>query len=162
MKQNKKLSNFILELFVEEIPARLVNDLSEQLHNNFKNSLKDKSVPYKSIAHFSTPRRLIIAIEGLDKKQKNIEKYLVGPPKKISIDEKGVFLKPGIAFIEKNNLDRDDIEIVKKESGEFIGANVTIIGKDTTELLKEITSESINKIKNKKFMKWGSGSFQFI
>ena len=162
MKQNKKLSNFILELFVEEIPARLVNDLSEQLHNNFKNSLKDKSVPYKSIAHFSTPRRLIIAIEGLDKKQKNIEKYLVGPPKKISIDEKGVFLKPGIAFIEKNNLDRDDIEIVKKESGEFIGANVKIIGKDTTELLKEITSESINKIKNKKFMKWGSGSFQFI
>ncbi len=162
MRQNKKLSNFILEIFVEEIPARLVNDLSEQLYKNFKHSLEEKMISYNSIKRFSTPRRLIITIEGLDKKQKNIQKFLIGPPKKISIDDNGKFLKPALAFIENNNLDSKKIEFVTNERGEFIAANKTIIGENTTNLLKEITYDSINKIKNKKFMRWGSGNFQFI
>ena len=162
MKQNRKLSNFILEVFVEEMPARLVNDLSNQLRDNFKKEIENQSIPYTSLRSFSTPRRLIIVLEGLSKKQKDSEKFVIGPPRKISITEKGELLKPGSAFIEKNNITKDDIEIFKKDNSEFIAANIKTIGQETPTLLTKASSEAINKIKNKKFMKWGSDNFQFI
>lgn len=162
MKQNKKLSKFILEVFVEEIPARLVNDLGNQLKNNFEKELNENSTTYSKLSSFFTPRRLIIAIEGLEKKQKDIEKFIIGPPKKISINNDGELLKPALAFIEKNNLNKKDIQITKKESGDFISANVKITGEKTADLLTKISYNAISKIKNKKFMKWGSSDFEFI
>jgi len=162
MKQNNKLSTFLLEIFVEEMPARLVNELSKQLEDNFKRGIDEHSISYSSLCSYSTPRRLIVAIEGLEKKQKDINKYMVGPPKKISLDANGNPLKPAQAFIEKNKLNIKDIEIIKKNNSEFIAANVKIVGQNTSKLLTEISHQAIVGIKNKKFMKWGKSEFQFI
>ena len=104
MKQDNKKSQFLLEIFVEEIPARLVNELSKQLENNFKKGMNESQIPHAKITSYCTPRRLVITVEGLDKKQKSIEKHIIGPPKKISIDGTGNLLKPGQAFLEKNNI----------------------------------------------------------
>ena len=162
MKQNRKLSTFLLEIFVEEMPARLVNELSKQLEDNFKRGIDEHSISYSSLCSYSTPRRLIVTIEGLEKKQKDINKYMVGPPKKISLDANGNPLKPAQAFIEKNKLNIKDIEIIKKNNSEFIAANVKIVGQNTSKLLTEISHQAIVGIKNKKFMKWGKSEFQFI
>ncbi|NSX00610.1 glycine--tRNA ligase subunit beta [bacterium] len=162
MKQNNKLSTFLLEIFVEEMPARLVNELSKQLEDNFKRGIDEHSISYSSLCSYSTPRRLIVTIEGLEKKQKDINKYMVGPPKKISLDANGNPLKPAQAFIEKNKLNIKDIEIIKKNNSEFIAANVKIVGQNTSKLLTEISHQAIVGIKNKKFMKWGKSEFQFI
>lgn len=162
MKQNNKLSTFLLEIFVEEMPARLVNELSKQLEDNFKRGIDEHSISYSSLCSYSTPRRLIVAIEGLEKKQKDINKYMVGPPKKISLDANGNPLKPAQAFLEKNKLNIKDIEIIKKNNSEFIAANVKIVGQNTSKLLIEISHQAIVGIKNKKFMKWGKSEFQFI
>lgn len=162
MKQNNKLSTFLLEIFVEEMPARLVNELSKQLEDNFKRGIDEHSISYSSLCSYSTPRRLIVTIEGLEKKQKDINKYMVGPPKKISLDANGNPLKPAQAFIEKNKLNIKDIEIIKKNDSEFIAANVKIVGQNTSKLLTEISHQAIVGIKNKKFMKWGKSEFQFI
>lgn len=162
MKQNNKLSTFLLEIFVEEMPARLVNELSKQLEDNFKRGIDEHSISYSSLCSYSTPRRLIVAIEGLEKKQKDINKYMVGPPKKISLDANGNPLKPAQAFLEKNKLNIKDIEIIKKNNSEFIAANVKIVGQNTSKLLTEISHQAIVGIKNKKFMKWGKSEFQFI
>ena len=162
MKQNNKLSTFLLEIFVEEMPARLVNELSKQLEDNFKRGIDEHSISYSSLCSYSTPRRLIVTIEGLEKKQKDINKYMVGPPKKISLDANGNPLKPAQAFIEKNKLNIKDIEIIKKNNSEFIAANVKIVGQNTSKILTEISHQAIVGIKNKKFMKWGKSEFQFI
>jgi len=162
MKQDSKKSQFLLEIFVEEIPARLVNELSKQLENNFQKGMDEGLIPYNKITSYCTPRRLVITVEGLNKKQKSIEKHIIGPPKKISIDEAGNLLKPGQAFLEKNNIKIEDIKIIKKNNSDFISADVKIVGKNTHEVLTKITYDSITKIKNRKFMKWGSKNFQFI
>ena len=162
MKQDSKKSQFLLEIFVEEIPARLVNELSKQLENNFQKGMDEGLIPYNKITSYCTPRRLVIAVEGLDKKQKSIEKHIIGPPKKISMDGAGNLLKPGQAFLEKNNIKIEDIKIIKKNNSDFISAVIKIVGKNTHEVLTKITYDSITKIKNRKFMKWGSKNFQFI
>ena len=112
MKQDSKKSQFLLEIFVEEIPARLVNELSKQLENNFQKGMDEGLIPYNKITSYCTPRRLVIVVEGLDKKQKSIEKHIIGPPKKISMDGAGNLLKPGQAFLEKNNIKIEDLSLI--------------------------------------------------
>ena len=114
MKTSKKLSSFLLEIFVEEMPARLVNDIESQLKNNFSQELENNSIIYEKVSSYSTPRRLIVHIEGLEKKQKDSNEFIVGPPKKISIDEDGTLLKPGNAFLDRYSIKRKQIEIITK------------------------------------------------
>ncbi|MBT3445314.1 glycine--tRNA ligase subunit beta [bacterium] len=162
MKTSKKLSSFLLEIFVEEMPARLVNDIESQLKNNFSQELENNSIIYEKVSSYSTPRRLIIHIEGLEKKQKDSNEFIVGPPKKISIDEDGTLLKPGNAFLDRYSIKRKQIEIITKNNSEFIGAKVRSVGIKTKDFLSQATIRCISSIKNRKFMKWGDSSFQFI
>ena len=131
MKQDSKKSQFLLEIFVEEIPARLVNELSKQLEDNFQKGMDEGLIPYNKITSYCTPRRLVIAVEGLDKKQRSIEKHIIGPPKKISMDGAGNLFKPGQAFLEKNNIKIEDIKIIKKNNSDFISADVKVVCKNT-------------------------------
>ena len=52
MKQDSKKSQFLLEIFVEEIPARLVNELSKQLENNFQKGMDEGLIPYNKITSY--------------------------------------------------------------------------------------------------------------
>ena len=115
MKKNKNLSSFLLEIFTEEIPARLVNELGIQLESIFKDNLDSNAINYSIITRYCTPRRLTLIIGGLANQQKDKERFIVGPPRKISINEKGEFLKPGLAFLEKNSLKKNDIKIIEKD-----------------------------------------------
>ena len=62
------MSEFFLELFSEEIPSSLQKNLREDLLDKFNNSFKKKFISFKKSSSFSTPNRLIILFEGLQKK----------------------------------------------------------------------------------------------
>ena len=61
------MSEFFLELFSEEIPAELQKNLREKLLEDFKKFFEQKSINSKKNFSFSTPNRLILVFEGLDK-----------------------------------------------------------------------------------------------
>ena len=60
------MSEFFLEVFTEEIPAKLQNDARNSLSNNFKKLFEEKKIKYKSSKVFSVPNRLVILFEGLN------------------------------------------------------------------------------------------------
>ena len=62
------MSEFFLELFSEEIPSSLQKSLREDLLNNFIKVFNEKSISFKESSSFSTPNRLVILFEGLQKK----------------------------------------------------------------------------------------------
>ena len=62
------MAEFFLELFSEEIPASLQKNLRENLLEKFKEVFLDKSIKSKKFFSLSTPNRLIIVLEGLEKK----------------------------------------------------------------------------------------------
>ena len=62
------MSEFFLELFSEEIPSSLQKNLREDLLNSFIKVFKEKSISFKKSLSYSTPNRLIILFEGLQKK----------------------------------------------------------------------------------------------
>ena len=65
--KNKKLE-FFLEIYMEEIPARLVNELSSQLKSNFEVLMKEKDIAYSHIRSYGTPMRLVLFVNGLKDK----------------------------------------------------------------------------------------------
>ena len=69
--KNRDQIEFFSEIYVEELPARLVNDLGLQLKNNFVKGLAEYNIEYLDIISKNTPRRLTIYINGLDKKTKD-------------------------------------------------------------------------------------------
>jgi len=161
MKNSKKIE-FFSEIYVEELPARLVNDLGLQLKNNFIKGLAEHNIEYLDIVSKNTPRRLTIYINGLDKKTKDKNVEIWGPPKKICFDEKGNILKPGLAFLNKNGIKEEEIKFREKNNSEFLYLNKEIKGSLNKENLKNILCNSLKDIKNKKFMRWGEGKFPFV
>ncbi len=73
------MSEFFLELFSEEIPAGLQKNLREKIFEDFKNLFEEKSIKLKKSFSFSTPNRLVLVFEGLDKQIKIKSKEIRGP-----------------------------------------------------------------------------------
>lgn len=162
MKKNSKNLDFLLEVFTEEIPARLVNELGAQLERNFLDELDKNSINYSDIKAYYTPRRLVVFIKGLASKQEDYQKFLLGPPKKIAMNEKGELLKPALAFLEKNRIKAKQLKITNKDGKEFISVDKKVKGINTKDFLANTIVGSIKSIKNKKFMRWGQGNIEFI
>ena len=64
-KSNLIMSEFFLEVFTEEIPAKLQKDARVSILDNFKKLFEEKKIKYKSSKVFSVPNRLVILFEGL-------------------------------------------------------------------------------------------------
>ena len=73
------MAEFFLELFSEEIPARLQKNLREKLLEEFQKLFFKKSIKSKKSFSLSTPNRLIIVFEGLDKQIKTLSEEIKGP-----------------------------------------------------------------------------------
>lgn len=85
--------NFLLEVGLEEMPARIVTPSIKQLTEKTAEFLKANRLDFESIEHFSTPRRLAIRINNLAEKQADIEEEAKGPAKKIALDAEGNWSK---------------------------------------------------------------------
>ncbi|MEC7925601.1 MAG: glycine--tRNA ligase subunit beta [Thermodesulfobacteriota bacterium] len=159
--KNKNLE-FFLEIYMEEIPARLVNDLSSQLKNNFEVLMNERGISFSHIQSYGTPMRLVLFINGLKNKTDDKKLEIWGPPENISISNQKEFLKPAESFIKKNNINKREIQIKERNGMNFLYCKKIIKGTKNQDNLKQITIESISKIKNKKFMRWSDKNFAFI
>ena len=71
MRAKVKMSEFFLELFSEEIPAKLQVNARTNIFNNFKKFFEDNEVDIKgNINVYSTPNRLVVYIDKITKKHK--------------------------------------------------------------------------------------------
>ena len=73
------MAEFFLELFSEEIPAGLQKNFRESLLDEFQKIFLEKSIKSKKSFSLSTPNRLIIVFEGLDKEIKISSEEIRGP-----------------------------------------------------------------------------------
>ena len=142
------MAEFFLELFSEEIPAGLQKNLREKLLDEFRKFFLKKSIKSKKSFSFSTPNRLIVVFEGLDKEIKTLSKEIRGP--KIVSPEQALE-----GFLRSNEIEKKDLFKKKTDKGEFY------FYKTRSKILKihDLLSENIPKLLGnhqwKKSMKWG-------
>ena len=93
------MSEFFLELFSEEIPAGLQKNLREKILDDFKNFFDEKSIKSKKNFSLSSPNRLVVVFEGLDKLIQIKSEEIKGP--KIDAPEQALE-----GFVRSNNIEK--------------------------------------------------------
>jgi len=146
-KPKVKMAELFIELFSEEIPAKLQIDAREKIKKNITESLQKKEIKYTSSKSFSTPKRLVFIIDGIPKKIEQKKKIIKGP----KIDAPQVALE---GFIRTNNLNKTDIYKKKLDKGEFYFAEIKPKIIDILKELQSIIPEALKAYSWKKSMRW--------
>ncbi len=142
------MSEFFLELFSEEIPAELQKNLREKILNDFKNFFNEKLIKSKKNFSLSTPNRLIVVFEGLER-QISIQPQEIKGPKTESTEQAVE------GFIRSNNIKRENLYKKKIEKGEFFFYKTKSKILKTNDLLTEFIPKILGNYQWKKSMKWG-------
>ncbi len=142
------MAEFFLELFSEEIPAGLQKNLRENLLDEFQKFFLEKSIKSKKSFSFSTPNRLIIVFDGLDKQIKILSEEIKGP--NINAPEKALE-----GFMRSNRIEKKDIFKNKTEKGEFYFYKSKSKLLKTNDLLMKFVPKLLENYQWKRSMKWG-------
>ena len=143
------MAELFIELFSEEIPARLQADARKKIKQILDEKLKKKDINSKSSKSFSTPKRLVFFIEGIPETIEQISKTIKGP--KVGTPE--VALE---GFIKSNNLNKSDIYKKKIEKGEFYFAKTKSKMINVLKELQSIIPETLQSYSWQKSMKWST------
>ncbi len=145
------MSELLLELFSEEIPARMQGRAAEDLRRLVTEALTAQGLELGASDAFSTPRRLALVIEDVPAESPEVTQERKGP--KVGAPEQAVagFLKAaGLSSL-------DQAEIVKDEKkGEFYVARSTRAGRPAAEIVAEVVPAVLAKFPWPKSMRWGS------
>ena len=141
------MAELFIELFSEEIPAKLQIDARQKIKQMIDEKLKKKEINFKSSKTFSTPKRLVFFIEGIPEKIEQKKKIIKGP----NVDAPQTALE---GFVKSNNLSKLDIYKKNLEKGEFYFAEIKPKVIDILKELQSIIPEALKSYSWKKSMKW--------
>ncbi|WP_243386291.1 glycine--tRNA ligase subunit beta [Bacillus kexueae] len=153
--------DLLLEIGLEEMPARFVSQASEQLKQKVEQWLSDHKLSFESIQKFSTPRRLTVLVTNVDEKQDDIQEEAKGPAKKIALDADGNWTKAAIGFSRGQGASVEDIFFKEINGVEYAFVEKFVKGQETKHLIGELKAviEGLSFPKN---MKWGSYSLRYV
>src|SRR3954467_1503455 len=145
------MPDLLLELFSEEIPARMQARAAEDLHKLVTDRLVAAGLVYEGAKAFVTPRRLALAVQGIPAKQPDVKEEKKGP--RVGAPEGAIagFLKSaGLTSIDQARVQQD-------KKGDFYLAVVEKPGRSAIEVIAEIVPEVVRTFPWPKQMRWGSG-----
>lgn len=149
------MPQLLLELFSEEIPARMQKRAACALKENIVNKLIEAKISFAEALEFYTPRRIAIVIEGLPLKQEDIVIEKRGP----RIDSPEAAIN---GFLQANNISQQDLVEQETDKGKFYFAYIKLSGKNTADILNEIISAELNKFTWPKSMKWNNYQIKWV
>ncbi|MDD3594335.1 MAG: glycine--tRNA ligase subunit beta [Candidatus Gastranaerophilales bacterium] len=148
------MSEYLLEIGVEELPYSLIEPISSQIKTNIEESLKEKNVKFSAFETYTTPRRLTFVIGGLEKVQQDTVKEIKGPPARIAFDKDDNLTQAGNGFLKKFNAACEQVVRVNDGTEEYLAIKIEEKGRQTVHILSEIIPESILKVQGHHFMRW--------
>ncbi|MCW5689736.1 MAG: glycine--tRNA ligase subunit beta, partial [Pseudolabrys sp.] len=150
------MPDLLLELFSEEIPARMQARAADDLERLVCDGLKAAGLSFSGARAFATPRRLTLVVDGLPAVRPDVSEEKRGP--RVGAPEQAVqgFLKgAGLASL-------DQAEKRDTGRGEFWFAVVTKKGGPTADVLPWIIDTAMKALPWPKSMKWGSSTMQWV
>jgi glycyl-tRNA synthetase beta chain len=150
------MAELLLELFSEEIPARMQPRAQEDLVRLLAGKLAEAGLEYKEIKTFATPRRLAAVVDGLPARSPDVREEKRGP--RVDAPEaaiKGFLKSAGLASVDQAEK-RDD------KKGAYFLATIERRGRPTAEVIAEIVPEIVRSFPWPKSMRWGSGRLRWV
>ena len=147
--------DLLIELFSEEIPARMQKRAGEDLQKLVTNGLVEAGLTYGSAAVFTTPRRLTLALgDMLAASPRQVEERK-GP--KADAPEKAIE-----GFLRGAGLTRDQLEERDTPKGKILFAKIEKPGRPAAEIVAEVLEQTIRNFPWPKSMRWGTGSLKWV
>ncbi|WP_114946574.1 glycine--tRNA ligase subunit beta [Microvirga calopogonii] len=147
------MPDLLLELFSEEIPARMQRRAAEDLKKLVTDALVERGFLYEGAKAFATPRRLALHVAGLPVKGQDVREERKGP--RVGSPDAAIqgFLKgAGLSSIDQAKIESDP------KKGEFYVAVIEKPGRSTPDVLAEILPGIVKNFPWPKSMRWGAAS----
>jgi glycyl-tRNA synthetase beta chain len=150
------MAELLLELFSEEIPARMQTRAREDLARFLGQALGEAGLEYKEIKTFATPRRLVAVVDGLPSRSPDVREEKKGP--RVDAPEaavKGFLKSAGLASV-------DQAEKREDKKGAFYVALIERPGRATEAVIAGIVPEIVRNFPWPKSMHWGAGRLRWV
>jgi glycyl-tRNA synthetase beta chain len=150
------MPDLLLELFSEEIPARMQARAAEDLGKLITDRLVDAGLVYEGAKAFATPRRLALTVHGIPVRQPDLKEERKGP--KVGAPEQAI-----AGFLRAAGLDSiDQAKVQSDKKGDFYVAVTEKKGRAAIDVIAEIVPEVIRSFPWTKSMRWGSGRLNWV
>ncbi|MCR9147804.1 MAG: glycine--tRNA ligase subunit beta [Rhodobacteraceae bacterium] len=149
------MPDLLIELFSEEIPARMQARAADDLRKRVTDGLVEAGLTYAGAAGFATPRRLALAIEGLTGESPSLREERKGP--RVDAPEKAID-----GFLRGAGVSRDALEVRDEKKGQVYYATITKPGRPAPEIVAEVLEQVIRTFPWPKSMRWGAGSLRWV
>jgi glycyl-tRNA synthetase beta chain len=149
------MPELLLELFSEEIPARMQGKAAEDLRALVTNALVDAGLTYEGAQVHATPRRLVLSIEGLQAQAADTSEERKGP--RIDAPQPAI-----VGFLKSTGLRLDQLTIQEDKKGKSYIAIIKKSGRAATDVIAEIVPHMVRNFPWPKSMRWGSGTLRWI
>ncbi|KEQ16601.1 glycine--tRNA ligase subunit beta [Endozoicomonas numazuensis] len=154
--------DFLVELGTEELPPKALKKLSNAFTQGIVDRLKSAQLSFDSFEAFAAPRRLALLIKGLETAQPDQQMERRGPAVKAAFDAEGKATKAAEGFARSNGVTVDQLETLETDKGAWLVYRAVQQGSETTQLLPEIISQSLNELPIPKRMRWGARRTEFV
>ena len=156
------MSDFLLEIGTEEIPARMIASATEELQRRISELVTrerlSSSASSDAVASeaFASPRRIAVLVRGIAASQPDVSEQLLGPAAAHAY-KNGEPTQAAIAFAKKAGVPLAELTKATTPKGEYLAANVLRKGKPALELLTELVPKEIAALYWAKNMYWRPG-----
>ncbi|MCP4622535.1 MAG: glycine--tRNA ligase subunit beta [bacterium] len=155
------MSNLLLEIGTEEIPAGYIKPALNALSSGLLQKLTGARIEHGKAEVFATPRRLAVKIENLADMQKSVQSEVTGPPARIGFDDQGNPTTAALKFAEKVGVPVKKLVTKETPKGAYLAALMKQRGVATHTLLKDILPQAILSIPFPKKMRWADLDIEF-
>ncbi len=149
------MAELLLELFSEEIPARMQTGAAEDLRRLVSEGLRAAQLPFDHLKTYVTPRRLCLTATGIPVAQPPSREERKGP--RVGSPDAAVN-----GFLKSTGLRLDQLEVREAGKAEFYFAVIERAGRPSSEVIAEIIEKTVREFPWPKSMRWGSGSLRWV
>ena len=155
------MADYILEIGVEEMPAAYIDGAVSDLKKNAEELFAKNRLSYDSVASYSSPRRLVLAVNGLKELQEDLSEEVKGPSVKVA-DKDGAVAKPLEGFLRANGFTEADVFTKTLPNGEYVFCKREEKGRAAKDILSEIMPDLVLGMKFPKNMRWGGSELRYL
>lgn len=153
--------DFLLEIGIEEMPAKFAPGAVRQIENNAQKMFDELRLEYSSIKSYITPRRLTLYVKALAEKQQDISQEAKGPAHKAAFDAQGNPTKAAEGFARGQGVTVDELFVKELNGVPYVYVVKFMQGEATEKLLPKLCLDLIHSLNFPKPMRWGDYEVRF-
>jgi glycyl-tRNA synthetase beta chain len=159
--RRKTMSDLLIEILTEELPARFVDDAQAQLSERVTGHLDEAFINHGEVRSLSTPRRLVVLVRDVAEQTASRSIEAKGPPKSSSYDAEGKPTAALLGFCRGYGVDPSDAYSADVAGKTYMHVRKTIPGQESSQLVEAFLTRLPHEITFPKMMHWEESGFQF-